>query len=106
MFQVGNGSLSTSLPARSSWSVALPASSPWPKSRHHLLPIALGFDEVVADGVANQIRCRAQIQFMPNLFPVALHGLEAETEDGCDLLVAMTFGNELHHAALAGAQRA
>ena len=37
--------------------------------------VVLGLDEAVADGITNQVRRGAQIQFMANLFPVALHGL-------------------------------
>src|SRR6476620_9522715 len=73
-------------------------------SRHQLSH--LGLDEFVANGIANQRGRRAQLQFVVSGGPMGLDGLAAQTHDSCDLLVAVTFSNELHHRALAGAQRA
>ena len=47
-----------------------------------------------------------QFQFLVGRGPVVLDSLYAETQQGCDLLIGMAFGNKLYHAALAGGQRA
>jgi hypothetical protein len=57
----------------------------------------LGLNDFVANGIANQFGSRVQLQFVVGVGPMRLHRLHAEIEDGSDLLVAVTLGNQLHY---------
>ena len=59
-----------------------------------IIPIQsiLDIDDLIADGIANQIRHRTQLQFVVNRGPVGLDGLYAQIEDGPDLFIAIAFG--------------
>src|SRR5262245_17155354 len=65
----------------------------------------LGPDDLVANGVANQCRRRMELQFSINSRPMRFNRLDTDAEDGADLLIAVTFGDESYHGAFTRRQR-
>ena len=61
-------------------------------------------DQVVANGVTDQSRCRVEAELAHDGGAVRLDCLDAEIEDGGNLLVAMALGDQLNDTLLPVAQ--
>src|SRR5262249_42178748 len=66
---------------------------------------SLWFDNLVADGITHETRGRGQIEFPHDRRAMGFHRLEADVENVGDLLVRVTFSDQLHHATFAVGQR-
>ena len=61
--------------------------------------LGLRLDDPVADRVADESCGGRQVELAHDRRAMRLHGLEADVENVGDLLVGVTFGDQLHHAA-------
>jgi len=67
--------------------------TPWPHR--------LRLDDFVANGVTHETGGRRQVELAHDRGAMRLHRLETDVEDIGDLLVGVTFGDQLHHTPLA-----
>ena len=62
---------------------------------------ALGLDELVPHGIAHKFSGRSNIELAHRRRSVSLDCLDADIEQSCDFLVAISFSDKLHDFALA-----
>ena len=58
---------------------------------------ALGFNDLIANGIANEFGRRVQLQFAVSRGPVGLDGFDAQIQDRRDPLTAVTLRDQLDH---------
>jgi hypothetical protein len=63
-----------------------------------------GFDEACPDGVAGELQPVAQAEFLQEVRPVPVDGLDADEKDLGDLLGGVAFGHQLEHLLLSRRQ--
>jgi outer membrane protein assembly factor BamB len=63
-----------------------------------------GADHAAPDRVTHQARGVVDLELPRQAHPVRLHRLDADAEQGCDLLHRLSLGDQLQHLPLAGAQ--
>ncbi len=63
--------------------------------------LASGGDDLVADGVANEVGYGMQIEFVHDVGPMRIHRLDADAKRDRNLFVGLAFGQELNNLPLA-----
>ena len=76
---------------------------PWFSDQEGAINLCRG--QALADGVFGKLGDAPEIQFLHELLPMALHGLDAHMEFVSDLGASPAFGDELQHFALSGGQQ-
>ncbi len=59
----------------------------------------------LVDGVADQGRCTVNLKLLHDPGSMGDSGVEADAQEGCDLLGRLTLGNQLENLPLPGRQR-
>ena len=60
-----------------------------------------GFDQVVADGGSHEVSALGEIELVPDVTKMRIHGLGTDVEKPGNLLGRISFGDELDHSTLA-----